>query len=97
MIRLSAIAVGLTALLIALVAAAPAFAGVWAWLLVAAIHSVFTPIQARVGLSFPKHLTGRALTAYNLMVFVPLSCSATNAASDGHHPTQRSSSPLRSH
>jgi len=69
-IRLSAIAVGLTALLIALVAAAPAFAGVWAWLLVAAIHSVFTPIQARVGLSFPKHLTGRALTAYNLMVFV---------------------------
>jgi hypothetical protein len=66
--------VGCSALLVAgligLIAMVPAAAGVWAWLLVAAISTVFPPIQARVGMSFPKHLAGRALTAYNLVQFV---------------------------
>ena len=70
MLRLSAVAAVLTAGLIGLIAAVPAVAGVWAWLVIAAINTVFPPIQARVGMSFPKHLAGRALTAFNLIQFV---------------------------
>lgn len=53
-----------------LIAIAPLATGVWAWLVLAVCNTVFTPIQARVGMSFPKELAGRALTAYNLVIFV---------------------------
>lgn len=69
-LRLSGVAALLTIGLIGLTAAAPALAGVWAWLMLAAINTVFPPIQARVGMSFPKPLAGRALTAFNLVLFV---------------------------
>jgi MFS family permease len=69
-VRVSAVAALATTGLIAFIAAVPVVAGVWAWLAVAAISTVFPPIQARVGMSFPKHLGGRALTAYNLVLFV---------------------------
>jgi hypothetical protein len=35
----------------------------------AAVSTVFSPIQASVGMAFPAHLAGRALTAYNLVLF----------------------------
>lgn len=69
-VRLAGGSALLTVGLIGLIAAAPVAAGVWAWLLVAAITTVFPPIQARVGMTFPRHLAGRALTAYNLVQFV---------------------------
>ncbi|MBA3479041.1 MAG: MFS transporter [Lautropia sp.] len=69
-VRLIAVAALLTAGLIGFVAAVPMAAGVWAWLAIAVVTTVFTPIQARVGMSFPRELAGRALTAYNLVVFV---------------------------
>jgi hypothetical protein len=69
-VRLAGCCALLAAGLIGLIATVPAAAGVWAWLLVAAICTVFPPIQARVGMSFPKHLGGRALTAYNLVQFM---------------------------
>ena len=71
-VRVSAIAALATVVLFAFIAAVPEVAGVWAWLAVAAVSTVFPPIQARVGMSFPKHLGGRALTAYNLVVFVSI-------------------------
>jgi MFS family permease len=71
-VRVAAVAGLSTTALIAFIAAAPDLAGAWAWLAVAAISTVFPPIQARVGMSFPKHLGGRALTAYNLVVFVSI-------------------------
>ena len=43
-----------------------------AWLALAAVSTVFTPIQARVGMSFPRQLAGRGLTAYNLVLFVSI-------------------------
>jgi predicted MFS family arabinose efflux permease len=69
-IRLTAIAALLVAVVVGFIAAVPAVAGVWAWLLLAAVTTVFTPIQARVGMSFPSRLAGRALTAYNLVLFI---------------------------
>lgn len=69
-IRVSAIAALLVAGTIGFIAAFPAAADTWAWLAVAVVATVFTPIQARVGMSFPKRLAGRALTAYNLVLFV---------------------------
>ena len=53
-----------------LAAAWPFVAGVWAWLGLAVCNTVFVPIHSRVGMSFPGHLAGRALTAYNLVIFV---------------------------
>ncbi|MGE0798411.1 MAG: nitrate/nitrite transporter [Lautropia sp.] len=69
-VRLAGGAAGVNVLPLVLIAAAPAFAGVWAWLLFAATSAVFTPVQARVGMSFPARLAGRALTAFNLIIFV---------------------------
>ncbi len=69
-VRLTAVAALLVAVVVGFIAAVPAVAGVWAWLLLAAITTVFTPIQARVGMSFPTRLAGRALTAYNLVLFL---------------------------
>ena len=71
-VRLTAVVALATVALIVLIAAVPTVAGVWAWLVMAAINTVFPPIQARVGMSFPRHLAGRALTAYNLVVFVAI-------------------------
>ena len=69
-IRVAAVAALLVAVLVGFIAVFPSAAGVWAWLVFAVVTTVFTPIQARVGLSFPAHLAGRALTAYNLVLFV---------------------------
>lgn len=69
-VRLAAFAALLSVGLVTLAATAPSAAGVWAWLLIAAISTVFPPIQARVGMSFPKDLAGRGLTAYNLVLFL---------------------------
>jgi MFS family permease len=69
-VRLAGMSALLTVGLIFLIAAVPSAAGVWAWLVIAAITTVFPPIQARVGMSFPRHLGGRALTAYNLVQFI---------------------------
>ena len=69
-VRVSAVAALLVAGLVGFIAAFPAAAGTWAWLALAMVATVFTPIQARVGMSFPRQLAGRALTAYNLVLFV---------------------------
>ncbi len=69
-VRVSAVAALLVAGLVGFIAAFPAAAGTWAWLALAVVATVFTPIQARVGMSFPRQLAGRALTAYNLVLFV---------------------------
>jgi len=69
-IRLAAVTAPVIAGLGVFIAAVPAAAGPWAWLVVAAVSTVFSPIQASVGMAFPAHLAGRALTAYNLVLFV---------------------------
>jgi predicted MFS family arabinose efflux permease len=69
-VRVTAVAALLVAGLVGFIAAVPDAAGVWAWLVLAAVTTVFAPIQARVGMSFPRHLAGRGLTAYNLVLFV---------------------------
>jgi MFS family permease len=41
----------------------------WAWIGYAVAATTFILVQPRVGLSFPTHLAGRALTGFNLVVF----------------------------
>jgi len=41
----------------------------WLWLALGAAATVFTLMQPRVALAFPPHLSGRALTGYNLVIF----------------------------
>jgi nitrate/nitrite transporter NarK len=41
----------------------------WLWLGYAAAATVYTLVQPRVGLAFPAHLAGRALTGFNLVIF----------------------------
>lgn len=69
-VRLTAIAVAVNFVVLALIAALPAIFGRWGWLVVASVTTVLTPVQARVSLTFPAHLAGRALTGYNLIVFL---------------------------
>lgn len=69
-IRTVAIAMPISFGLLGLIAGAPATAGLWAWMLLAGVNTVFTPVQARVGLAFPARMSGRALTAFNLVVFI---------------------------
>lgn len=69
-VRVAAVGALLVAALVGFIAAFPAIAGVWCWLALAVVATIFTPLQARVGMSFPKQLAGRALTAYNLVLFV---------------------------
>lgn len=71
-IRVAGVAALLSIGLFGLIAAVPVAAGIWAWLALAATNTVFPPIQARVGMSFPRHLAGRALTAYNLVQFLSI-------------------------
>ncbi|MGE0313694.1 MAG: MFS transporter [Lautropia sp.] len=68
-VRIAAVAVLLTVVAQFTIAAFPDRAGVAGWLLFAALSTVFTPLQARVALSFPQAYSGRALTAFNLVVF----------------------------
>ncbi len=65
------LAVGMTLLLLVQGAIAGASGG-WAWLLwlaMAVVATCFMLIQTHVGLSFPPALTGRAYSAFNLLVF----------------------------
>jgi nitrate/nitrite transporter NarK len=41
----------------------------WLWLAYAAAATAYTLVQPRVGLAFPSHLAGRALTGFNLVIF----------------------------
>jgi nitrate/nitrite transporter NarK len=41
----------------------------WLWVAYAAAATVYTLVQPRVGLAFPSHLAGRALTGFNLVIF----------------------------
>lgn len=41
----------------------------WLWLGLAAAATTYTLVQPRVGLAFPPHLAGRALTGFNLVIF----------------------------
>lgn len=41
----------------------------WLWLGFAAAATTYTLVQPRVGLAFPSHLAGRALTGFNLVIF----------------------------
>lgn len=68
-VRIAAIAVLLTVTMQFVIVLSPSGAGVAGWLLFAALSTVFTPLQARVALSFPQAYSGRALTAFNLVVF----------------------------
>ena len=68
-VRIAATAVSLTVAMQFVIVLSPTGAGVAGWLLFAVLSTVFTPLQARVALSFPQAYSGRALTAFNLMVF----------------------------
>lgn len=46
------------------------FAGVALWMLYAVVATIYVPAQSYVCLSFPEALTGRAFTAFNLLIFV---------------------------
>jgi predicted MFS family arabinose efflux permease len=41
----------------------------WIWIGYAAAATTYTLVQPRVGLAFPAHLAGRALTGFNLVIF----------------------------
>lgn len=41
----------------------------WLWVGLAAAATSYTLVQPRVGLAFPEHLAGRALTGFNLVIF----------------------------
>jgi hypothetical protein len=41
----------------------------WVWIGYAAAATTYTLVQPRVGLAFPAHLAGRALTGFNLVIF----------------------------
>ena len=69
LVRRVALALGLAFALLVVIAIWPSGAGLWAWIGLAVVSTVFTPIQARVGLAFPARVSGRALTAFNLVVF----------------------------
>lgn len=68
-IRTVSIAMPISVSLLVLIAVLPETAGLWAWMALAVVSTVFTPVQARVGLAFPARVSGRALTAFNLVVF----------------------------
>ncbi len=40
------------------------------WLVYAVVATIYVPAQSHVSLSFPEALTGRAFTAFNLLIFV---------------------------
>ncbi|HMN81496.1 MAG TPA: MFS transporter [Burkholderiaceae bacterium] len=51
----------------------PGGAGAWVlWPLLALVSTFFSMVQPHVSLSFPPALTGRAYTAYNLLLFVAM-------------------------
>ena len=68
-IRTVTVAMPISIALLLLIAAWPTTASLWAWMGLAVVSTVFTPIQARVGLAFPARISGRTLTAFNLVVF----------------------------
>ncbi len=68
-IRTVTISMPISIALLLVIAAWPAAASLWAWMGLAVVSTVFTPIQARVGLAFPARISGRTLTAFNLVVF----------------------------
>lgn len=45
------------------------YIGVFLWMLWAVLAVAYTPIQTWVSMTFPDHLAGRALTAYNMVLF----------------------------
>lgn len=46
------------------------YAGVALWMVYAVVATIYVPAQSYVCLSFPEALTGRAFTAFNLLIFV---------------------------
>jgi MFS family permease len=61
--------VGMVGSLVALILDTSPLAWLW-WLCFAAASIPFTMVQTHVSTQFPLHLTGRAYTAYNLVLFV---------------------------
>lgn len=62
-----------TALVVALHMAIPfldGFVAVALWIVYAVVATIYVPAQSYVCLSFPEALTGRAFTAFNLLIFV---------------------------
>jgi predicted MFS family arabinose efflux permease len=68
-IRTVGLAVPISVAILLLIAAMPRVAGIWGWLLLAVMTTIYTPVQARVAMAFPARMGGRALTAFNLVVF----------------------------
>jgi hypothetical protein len=64
-----AIAVPLNAATLLTIVAVPTVAGFAGWLVLAVLTTIYTPVQARVGMAFPARIGGRALTAFNLVMF----------------------------
>lgn len=54
--------------LVGIILAGPA-AGPWAWALFCVVSSVMSLAQPSIALAFPPQLAGRALSAYNLVIF----------------------------
>lgn len=46
------------------------FVAVALWIVYAVVATIYVPAQSYVCLSFPEALTGRAFTAFNLLIFV---------------------------
>jgi hypothetical protein len=55
-------------MLAGIVVAGPA-AGAWAWALFCVTSTFVSLAQPAIGMAFPPHLAGRALSAYNLVIF----------------------------
>lgn len=73
MIRFTAIGTTLLLAVELAIALRPGGAGAWVlWPLLALVSTFFSMVQPHVSLSFPPALTGRAYTAYNLLLFVAM-------------------------
>jgi predicted MFS family arabinose efflux permease len=67
--RIVALGTAAVVLLELAIAAAGGPSAWWIWIGYAAAATVYTLVQPRVGLAFPAHLAGRALTGFNLVIF----------------------------
>ncbi len=69
-VRVATVAVVMSLTMFVIIALWPAFSGLWTWVALAFFSTVFSPIQASIGMRFRAEVSGRALTASNLLIFV---------------------------
>lgn len=70
LVRIVTVGTALVVMVECLIAYAHGPSAWWAWLALAAAMTHYTLVQPRVGLVFPPEYAGRALTGFNLVIFI---------------------------